>query len=381
MAKVLGADPQILLITKNGDLKFAESVVTCTAFGYDGAAIAAELRPEPADTPNEAFANIRGALSLGMETPAGKYQWFAGTGNGHHPTGGHIHIGNRTDAILPSLFDVYLGLPLIALEPEDGRWYRRDEGGYGHWGDVRGQPWGIEYRTPSSWLVSPAATRLAMSLAWLIYQDPDSMTLPAWNRELRDYNLLNGETNKLRKYATEALGLLRNCPNYKTVAPAIEAYHFMADVLGDWQEQRDMRVTWGFRDPPTGTGIIRETQAEQEQNDDVGTSIKWNDDQYMGMVERRCGPVASPDGRTMWAVGARGSRGTNVLLSPELNKNPRVKAILNKYNFPYQTWPNFPSQKGELVIGLPLNLRMDSADNCGRVVRQVALSAFSRLGS
>lgn len=68
--------------------------------------------------------------------------------------GGHIHIGynnhNRiTSNYLIKALDLFISVPLVIMEPNN----RRKEM-YGKAGAFRQQPWGVEYRSPSNFILS-----------------------------------------------------------------------------------------------------------------------------------------------------------------------------------------------------------------------------------
>lgn len=95
MSKLLGADPELLILDRNRDRRSAGNVIPnyVGAFGVDGSGIAAEIRPQPCDNPAELIRNIRAALLAGYDTTGNETDiWLAGTGHGGgHATGGHLH--------------------------------------------------------------------------------------------------------------------------------------------------------------------------------------------------------------------------------------------------------------------------------------------------
>lgn len=96
---------------------------------------------------------------------------FVFPGTGLPSVGGHIHIGYPTYSnkyeILRDNLSSYLALPFAYVQNPKFEKYRKSLG-YGHLGDIRGQDWGLEYRTLSCWLGSRKLTESVLSLAYTI---------------------------------------------------------------------------------------------------------------------------------------------------------------------------------------------------------------------
>jgi hypothetical protein len=145
-------------------------------FGADGHDWTAELRPKPATYPGDLTQNLRISLLKGYRV-LGHCQWQAGPFIYEKPLGGHIHFGTPiTDGIRDTLD--HLMAPMLALvEPAEGARLRRNtvfigRGGhtnnrghpYGLLGDFKTKDWGFEYRTPSSFIVTPGITTALIAL-------------------------------------------------------------------------------------------------------------------------------------------------------------------------------------------------------------------------
>jgi len=178
----LGADPEFVLVA-NGELLPASRFfpltgqVGCDAFVNrdTGEHPLAELRPPPAAEPGELVANIGTALAgAHARLPWRSIRWLAGSmpvpGLG---TGGHIHLGTAPSAGLVRALDSYLAVPLFLIEDPHRARERRTR--YGFLGEIRLQPHGFEYRTPSSWLWSPDVTRGVIALARIIAGHHDQL--------------------------------------------------------------------------------------------------------------------------------------------------------------------------------------------------------------
>jgi len=401
MSYLLGADPELRLLTANGETIRARSVISDECydhqFGMDGDALLAEIRPTPTDSPHEMVRGIRAILKSGYKELGLEMQ--AGTGkDGGMATGGHLHLGGEKlknfheysiadTKKLSNILDVFIGIPLLALEPPVGRFWRREHSGYGAWSDLRYQHHGVEYRTPSSWLVSPATTRIAVALAWLVIKNLDSLTIPRhWKTEKRkDYNYKGEEFGLLlSKLGKKALESLKKLPDYKKVGPMLESFEFLVDVVGDWREGRNVVDTWSLRPKQTSLPpIVEETNAEDGIVDNLKlpreNGIIWNNDQGMDSVKQICGEIETAGPRRLWVVGTKKKRGRILLLSPALMVNEGIKRMFTKHEIKIAEWPNFPEKNGEMVVGLPLELRLSDPIKAGMLVRLVALTTFNRL--
>ncbi len=162
----LGADPE-METTINGDLVSAlELPQLCTRekayISHDGhTQPQRELRPDPADTPEELVENIRDLIKI-----SSFFNEELSVVGRVLPLGGHIHIGNATPT--PELIEVldYFLFPFNEFNSET-----RTGSKYGKLGDVRQQPHGFEYRTPpAAWLLTPTLARMTLELTQLIVE-------------------------------------------------------------------------------------------------------------------------------------------------------------------------------------------------------------------
>ena len=170
-----GADPELTLIGKEGVVNAASVLKDpeCSELGHDGNQVTFEVRPEPSTDPIEIVHNIRGLfVRQVLKNPKFlDYQWLGGTWKHGYPLGGHIHVGAKSDKINPSeatkILSNYVGFITLLLENKDEGLLRR-KGGYGGFDDNRTQPYGFEYRAPSSWLVSPHITTAVLCLSKMV---------------------------------------------------------------------------------------------------------------------------------------------------------------------------------------------------------------------
>ncbi len=114
-----------------------------------------ELRPDPANTPEELVENIRDLIRI-----SSFFNEDLRVVGSAFPLGGHIHIGNATPSTeLISVLDYFL-FPFNEFNSK-----RRNDSKYGKPGDVRIQPHGFEYRTPpAAWLLTPTLAKMTLEL-------------------------------------------------------------------------------------------------------------------------------------------------------------------------------------------------------------------------
>lgn len=176
----IGTDPELVCLRTDGTPIYVRDIIPVAGkFGADGHGFIAELRPDAAIDPKILVENTRETLAAG-HLALGKYPWYAGPWIADKPLGGHLHFGTKaTDGILDALH-FQLGIMLALIEPPEQARTRRNTplggvggGGfmnnrgipYGLLGDWREKPYGFEWRTPSSFIVSPGISLGVFALA------------------------------------------------------------------------------------------------------------------------------------------------------------------------------------------------------------------------
>lgn len=413
-------------------------------FGIDGAGEAAELRPAPADTVEEAVNNIAACFKHGMETSnVANFAWSGGTGKTYHPIGGHLHLAcpdslntlrSGVHERFARLLDTYLGIPLLALEPGRARIGRREHG-YGKWCDYRDAEWGdgIEYRTTSSWLISPVLTKMAFALSAMVMDHPDPTSLRfASLSGTRDMT----RTRVLRREARRALREMATWPHYPRYAKYIEPWHIYDKVLGTWVEERDMRQTWkllpqgeGIPPPPApiGDASYRQTLLDggswmipyrraaegttsyltrleefsiprslclqiigqpsrylptslvEQHSGSSKSDLQWNRS-HLGLKDmaKSIGPKVSATGQTLWITGANARRGNKFRLSPALAALPTLRTALRDADIRYEKWTPFPEKMGGYVVAVPMGLRRESPGQATEIVTKIVDLALAQ---
>lgn len=174
---------------------------------------------------------------------------------GSKPIGGHIHFGlpedereritqdtNRANEVITTL-DTYLAHTLALIEkPEKAQARKRS---YGHLHDYRNQPHGLEYRPPSSWLVSPEISAGVLSLSFAVING-------ALRGELHNGHAVNSvkfyqhDYDYLRDIHEEAKREVVKLPEYRAFQPYIDYIYSLIRRRQSWNDEQDIRQTWGF---------------------------------------------------------------------------------------------------------------------------------------
>jgi phiEco32-like amidoligase-type 2 protein len=186
----IGTDPELIFSDKDGKIVKAGSLIKDKdgEFGVDGHQYIAELRPKHAIYPQDLVENIRATLSK-EAMRLGDLTWLAGPYVLEKPMGGHLHYGvPYRDRYIEAL-DYQLGFLLALSEPEEGARWRRtnifpgshDPKPYGQLSNYRKKPWGFEYRTPSSPIVSPGVALATIAVGKAIVFEEVERAGMAWS--------------------------------------------------------------------------------------------------------------------------------------------------------------------------------------------------------
>jgi hypothetical protein len=137
--------------------------------GVDGHRSTGEIRYAPADNSKELAKNITSAVEelLSALTRANiGYDVIAGGGHRFgEALGGHIHFGGMpVNGLTTYLTDKFIGAPLKAMP--GGKRYNVSN--YGQFLSVRNQPWGMEVRSPPSWMSSPELIEIVCDISFEI---------------------------------------------------------------------------------------------------------------------------------------------------------------------------------------------------------------------
>lgn len=297
----IGADPEFLIATSTarpisayswfnrydrtsirmlGDGANAnDTVFGRSQFGQDGSGRPFELRPKPSRDPLAVVEDIGRILSdaVDVEPTLQSAKWLAGPCPCNWPLGGHVHFGvhglsyHEQDCI--SALDDYVGTLLCLVEGPEGA-KRRSR--YGAAGDVRTQDWGFEYRTPSSWLVSPSVSAAVLCLSKAVAYEV--IFSKCKHLSLRRFSQSEIETKQLIRYdgrgapVFATIKALRSLITYNrldlirqqfddiwtdiTKMKLYREYHAYIDVFRflitnklSWYPKVSMQKAWGIEQP------------------------------------------------------------------------------------------------------------------------------------
>jgi len=251
---MLGCDPEFLLLSAQGKVVSAdrflarEGAVGCDAVVQSGHRLLlplAELRPRPSDDPRELTRNLHRTMQLAARAiPDASLAWLAGgMPLKGFALGGHIHFSRiQLNVHLLRALDNYLALPLLLLEGAGARGRRPR---YGCLGDFRRQPHGgFEYRTPPSWLASPAIARGVLTLASLIADNYARLSVFPLRRLAVQRAYYAGDKEALLDTVAALWGELAQLDAYELHAAALEPLKRRMLRLAAWDERADIRQAW-----------------------------------------------------------------------------------------------------------------------------------------
>ncbi|WP_410510954.1 hypothetical protein PaeBR_12560 [Paenibacillus sp. BR2-3] len=257
---LMGMDPEFLLqrgpsggVVPASRYLPPDGVAGCDAGppGTRGAFPVAELRPRPRGEPRALLAQLMSAAATADRLIADRsLAWRAGgMPLRGWALGGHLHFSGVTlTAPLLRALDSYLALPMLLLE--DARAVARRPR-YGVLGDFRHQPHGgFEYRTLPSFLVSPAVAKGAVYLAHLIVSHYEDLPLRPLDREELHAAYYSGDKSPLRVAFTPLMVQLRALGGYGKAARYIEPIFRYIGQGKTWDESRDIRSLWCYREAP-----------------------------------------------------------------------------------------------------------------------------------
>lgn len=180
----IGSDPEFGIIDAKTKRQIrADSVLEPsyrTLVGVDGHSHLGEMRPIHGNDPfihlgtiKRLMYALKGMVKT-MEAAEGRsVEVIAGSMVADDFMGGHIHIGRKKSHKFINVLDYYL-MPIMACIEPKKPFLRRVTGRcsygaeYGRLFDVRRKTYGVEYRTPQSWLYSESIARGILVTAWTL---------------------------------------------------------------------------------------------------------------------------------------------------------------------------------------------------------------------
>jgi hypothetical protein len=265
---LIGADPEFLALNSDNEIVTPQGYGgTNVPLGADGGGDNFEIRPDPSYNPLEVVWNIRQCfLNKVAEKPKLLHcKWMSGSGvfiknydeyNGSssqdfYPLGGHLHFGvKRLNArVTTLLLSQFLGPCTVLIESAKEAKRRRSHY-YGYANDFREQPYGFEYRTPSSWLSSPYVAAAVLCLAKVVMFE--ILNTPKFRNPHYTNSSDIGNSVQLAKLKEvfprvwKQIETMHLYPNYE---PYLKLIPFLINNKLTWQTKASMQETWGITSP------------------------------------------------------------------------------------------------------------------------------------
>lgn len=254
---VIGSDCELLLCRDGARVVFANRYFTRFGrIGCDGwrdrrrgmIYPLAELRPRPQSDAVSLIKEIRRTMHKAvLQVDDDRVEWRAGgMPKPGFALGGHLHFsGVRLTTRLLVALDNYLALPLVMVEREEER-ARRPR--YGFLGDFRRKTHGgFEYRTLSSWLVTPRLAMAVCSLALFIAQYHDELKQNPLDALPLQEAYYSGDKAVLHKAVASLWEELRTLKSFRPYEAAARPLMERALSFKPWPSERDVRKFWKIR--------------------------------------------------------------------------------------------------------------------------------------
>lgn len=386
--KTIGADIEWGLVNRDtGDIVDAERTFSRDRaeadkhkVGYDGHHTTGEMRPQYFISGNftPMYDSIKGALEYINKVINPNIIVIAGcatANNPDEPLGGHIHFGNVDRDLMAKMLprlDLYMALPLLLMENQEHALTRRRDAHFSRYGQLsegRRKEFhgGFEYRTPSSFILTPGMTKITMALADIILQGTMRGRLPVF------YNV--------KKYSGKFLDcdkdFFRNAKvNDESVIDRIFRelfkFHFskryqmyLASLQGAikqkhvWDEINDILPKWGVRAQPFIVYNLRDIKCREICQDFMAEKLK----------------------RKIYLYGiAQKHEGIDIAVDGHIIKDDFINAISRDYgiNMERKTFGSMNAKKASVKIGFSLDMRKNRFYLCKEIFGKIISKAKSR---
>ena len=173
--------------------------------------------------------------------------------------GGHIHLGfdiNIDKDTFAQYLSFFCGIPLTLITDTEKKYtidniserdVRHNKGQYGQYGGYREKDYGVEFRMPSSWLVSPQVTIGVLSLAYVvgyefIAKSPNEQHI--WNDIFKEkYRVYPG--NYIDLYKRQSWDIIQDYfTNIKLEIQQMELYPIYKEYIDYILDMIDRKQTW-----------------------------------------------------------------------------------------------------------------------------------------
>lgn len=258
----VGADPEFMMVKRDTD-EIVYATHVCNAMrehsalhelGADGCGHTFEARPEPSVSPIQIVNNLYNIFigHVARHPNLLDYKWKAGSFQHNASLGGHIHFGISGRVLSPrvgcDILSNYLGAISILVEDKEEGLKRRSTG-YGGMHDHRVQKYGFEYRTPSSWLVSPYVSAaflcLAKTIIWEAVNNPNA----EFNSYVLDSDFRNMNYDKVKGKFPAIWADIVKMKQYQQYKPYIDVLYYLVQNRLEWYaKDGTMNKAWGLHD-------------------------------------------------------------------------------------------------------------------------------------
>lgn len=251
---LIGCDPEFGYIKNQ---RTQQAIAVGDRFGRDSGGRVGEIRPRPGRTPGELLSNITATLKEGADGNdlLKTYFWKAGAMACEEPLGGHIHFGHSSlkgsselrQSVADALDKTFSVVSLLTEDRAEAI-KRRCGSTYGGLHNSRNQPHGMEYRVPSSWLVSPEVVKGNLATAYVVVdgvmRSPEydkiikALPMPS-ETDYKEYNTLN-----LMYGLKDIIVTIKRAPKYPNYKKSIDWLISLIVKEKTWESNRDMLLTW-----------------------------------------------------------------------------------------------------------------------------------------
>lgn len=252
----IGCDPEFVCTDRYNTVMTATNYVPQNGrLGVDGNGVTFEVRPDPSYDPFKVVECIHEIFfQESLKREILMLDWYSDSCYKDYPLGGHIHFGflqNKIDYEKAAhLLDNYLGSISLLIENQTSARNRRSKG-YGYMGDWRSKNHGFEYRTISSWLVSPHISCSILCLAKTIIYE----LLENENFFKKSYFSFKEKDifSKVQQYPIKQKFSLiwydiTKMNLYKKYKIYIDLIYFLIKNDLTWCPRASMKEVWGLRD-------------------------------------------------------------------------------------------------------------------------------------
>jgi len=254
---LMGTDLEFMLRSSQGKMVLASRYLTRNGrvgcddrtINHDGKRFPlAELRPDPASTPEELMDKLYATMQEASKLITSRsVQWLAGSMPfPNFPIGGHIHFSRFPfSSRFVKALDNYLGLPVMMIEASQTSIKRRPR--YGFLGDIRFKSHGgFEYRTLGCWLVSPEISYAVLALAYVVANHYRDLKISLFETPSKQRQFYNSDKSALRDDFEVIWREIEKTSTYRR-------YHKVLDVIPTmiregiaWNEAVDLKQSWGL---------------------------------------------------------------------------------------------------------------------------------------